>query len=109
MMGINSREIGKGMKQQKSQGKAKKTVELLRQKISWLELKSESLLNISELSEEFNVSRTPLKEALINLEANGWVQRQGSHFTVTPLCLQRMCEIAEGRSVIEIQAYLWAM
>ena len=109
MIGINSREIGNGLKQQKSQSEPKKIVELLRQKISWLELKPESILNISELAEKFNVSRTPVKEALINLKANGWVQRQGSHFTVTPLSLQRMCEITEGRSVIENQAYLWAM
>jgi GntR family transcriptional regulator, rspAB operon transcriptional repressor len=81
----------------------------LRNKITWLDIKPESYINISEIANLFNVSRTPIKEALINLEANGWVQRQGSHFIVTPLSLERLKEISEVRSVIEIKAYHWAM
>ena len=82
---------------------------LLREKIIWLDLKPESVLNLSELAESFGVSRTPIKECLVLLEAEGWVLRHGSHFLVTPLSLNRVKELTEIRSVMEIQANIWAM
>jgi DNA-binding GntR family transcriptional regulator len=86
-----------------------KIVEMLSEKIIWLELQPNSKLSISELSTETGVSRTPIKEALTNLEANGWVQREEKKFIVAPLTLQLLKEIIEVRSVLEIQAYLWAL
>jgi len=87
----------------------KKIYELLREKIIWLELMPETYLNLSELAESFKVSRTPIKEALVLLQADGWVLRHGQHFMVTPLSLSRIKEITEIRMVLEIQANLWAM
>jgi DNA-binding GntR family transcriptional regulator len=81
----------------------------LKEKIIWLELAPESALNISELAEAFKVSRTPIKEALIYLQAQGWVLRQGSHFLVTPLSLDRIREITEIRMNLEVQGNIWAM
>ena len=86
-----------------------KIYELVREKIIWLDLMPESILNLSELAESFEVSRTPIKEALIFLQADGWVLHQGSHFMVTPLSLDRIKEITEIRSLIEVQANIWAM
>jgi len=86
-----------------------KIYELVREKIIWLDLMPESILNLSELAESFGVSRTPIKEALIFLQADGWVLHQGSHFMVTPLSLDRIKEITEIRSLIEVQANIWAM
>jgi GntR family transcriptional regulator, rspAB operon transcriptional repressor len=83
--------------------------ELLIEQIAWLELEPEKVINISELSAKLGVSRTPIKEALIYLEAKGWVMRQGLHFSVTPLSLERMREIADVRSLVEVNAYIWAM
>ncbi len=82
---------------------------LLREKIIWLDLMPESYLNLSELAESFGVSRTPIKEVLILLQAEGWVLRHGSHFMVTPLSLGRIKEITEIRAVMEVQANIWAM
>jgi DNA-binding GntR family transcriptional regulator len=82
---------------------------LLREKIIWLDLMPESYLNLSELAESFGVSRTPIKEVLILLQADGWVLRHGSHFMVTPLSLGRIKEITEIRNIIEVQANIWAM
>jgi len=86
-----------------------KIYELLKEKIIWLDLMPETSLNISELAKSFGVSRTPIKEALIFLQADGWILRLGSHFIVTPLSLDRIKEITEIRSVMEIQANVWAM
>ncbi len=83
--------------------------EALRAKIIMLELAPESVLNISELAEEFGVSRTPVKEALLTLKGEEWIVRQGSHFMVTPLSLERIREITEIRMVLETQANVWAM
>lgn len=81
----------------------------LRKKIIHLELAPESVLNLSDLAKEFNVSRTPIKEVLISLQAEEWIMRQGSHFIITPLSLERIREITEIRMVLEVQANLWAM
>ncbi|MBU1344980.1 MAG: GntR family transcriptional regulator [Proteobacteria bacterium] len=81
----------------------------LRKKIIHLDLPPESVLNLSDLAKEFNVSRTPIKEVLISLQAEEWILRHGSHFIVTPLSLERIREITEIRMVIEVQANLWAM
>ncbi len=81
----------------------------LRSKIIHLELAPESVLNLSDLAREFNVSRTPIKEVLLSLQAEEWIMRQGSHFIVTPLSLERIREITEIRLILEVQANLWAM
>lgn len=83
--------------------------EALRSKIIHLELAPESVLNLSELADEFGVSRTPIKEVLLTLQAEDWIVRQGSHFIVTPLSLDRIREITEIRMVMEVQANIWAM
>jgi DNA-binding GntR family transcriptional regulator len=87
----------------------RKISELVREKIIWLDYMPESIINLSELADSFKVSRTPIKEALIYLQADGWVLRQGTHFMVTPLSLDRIKEITEIRSLIEVQANIWAM
>ena len=86
-----------------------KIATVLKKKIIFLDLAPETLLNLSELAAEFGVSRTPIKEALIALYAEGWVLRHGPHFMVSPLTLERIREITELRVLMEIQANIWAM
>jgi DNA-binding GntR family transcriptional regulator len=86
-----------------------KIYEALKEKIIWLDLRPEAYLNLSELADSFGVSRTPIKEALILLQAEGLVLRHGSHFMVTPLSLGRIKEITEIRNTMEVQANIWAM
>jgi GntR family transcriptional regulator, rspAB operon transcriptional repressor len=83
--------------------------EQLKEKIIWLDLSPGSTLNQEELAKTFGVSRNPLMIALTRLDAEEWVVRSGSHFVVSPLTLDRMREITEIRSVLEMQANLWAM
>ena len=80
----------------------------LKDQIIRLDLAPESLININELSKEFGLSRTPFKEALILLQAEGWVLSQGSSFLVTPLSLDRLREITDIRLIVDVQALLWA-
>lgn len=81
----------------------------LKEKIIWLDLKPGSALNLVELSKSFGVSRNPITIALTRLDAEEWVVRQGTHFVVNPLTLNRIREITEIRSVLEVQANMWAM
>jgi GntR family transcriptional regulator, rspAB operon transcriptional repressor len=86
-----------------------KIYQMLKERIMWLELAPESVMNISELAQDFSVSRTPIKEAMLLLQAEGWILRQKNHFSVTPLSLDRIREITEIRLVMEVQANIWAM
>jgi DNA-binding GntR family transcriptional regulator len=81
----------------------------LRNKIIRLDLAPESVLNLSDLAKEFQVSRTPIKEVLLALLAEEWIMRHGSRFIVTPLSLERIREVTEIRMVLEVQANIWAM
>ncbi len=81
----------------------------LKEKIVWLEVKPGSTLNLVELAESYRVSRNPITLALTRLDAEEWVVRNGSHFVVSPLTVDRIREITEIRSVMEVQANVWAM
>jgi Transcriptional regulators len=43
------------------------------------------------------------------LQAEEWVQRHGSHFMVTPLSLERIKQITEIRSILEVESNLLAL
>ena len=58
--------------------------ESIRRRIIWLDLMPETILNLSELAENFKIRRTPVKEALVLLQGEGWVLRHGNHFMVIP-------------------------
>jgi DNA-binding GntR family transcriptional regulator len=81
----------------------------LRDRIIWLDLAPEGALNISELAKAYEVSRTPIKEALIALKSEGWVLMDGASVMVTPLSLERFRELTEIRMALEVEANIWAM
>ena len=72
-------------------------------------LKPGTVLNLIELSKYFGVSRNPITTALTRLDAEEWVVRQGSYYVVSPLTVSLIREITEIRSILEVQASLWAM
>jgi len=84
-------------------------VDQIRDKLKKNELESGAFINLNKLMNEFNVSRTPIKESLIYLEAEGWVQRSGTHFIVTPLSLNRVREYTEIRVITEVETNVLAM
>jgi len=81
----------------------------LKEKIIWLDIEPGSTLNLVELAASYSVSRNPVMIALTRLNVEEWVVRQGVHFVVSPLTVERMREITEIRSVMETQANIWAM
>ena len=81
----------------------------LKDKIIWLDLEPGVTLNLVELAASYGVSRNPVMIALARLASEEWVVRQGVHFVVSPLTVDRMREITEIRSVMETQANIWAM
>jgi GntR family transcriptional regulator, rspAB operon transcriptional repressor len=82
---------------------------VLKNKIIWLDLSPGNILNQIEIGKEFGVSRNPVTIALTRLNAEEWAVRQGSHYAVSPLTLNRMRNITEIRAVLETQANIWAM
>ncbi|MDW5593030.1 GntR family transcriptional regulator [Conexibacter stalactiti] len=63
---------------------AEQTAQILRDRIVWGELPPESWLAESELARDLGVSRTPVREALQRLEADGLLVRQGTRLLVAP-------------------------
>ena len=86
-----------------------KVYEKLKHEIIWLDIKPETMIALTEVADRFGVSRTPVKEALVHLHAEGWIMRHGSHFISNPLTLDLIRDLTEIRSFMEIQAYIWAM
>ena len=62
-----------------------KVSRVLREAILRLELRPGTLLDEAELAERLNVSRTPVREAIIQLIADGLVVREGRKAKVAPL------------------------
>ncbi|WP_433497982.1 GntR family transcriptional regulator [Sphaerimonospora sp. CA-214678] len=60
-------------------------------------------LNISALSKEFNVSQTPLREALARLEHSGLVHREAlkGYFVAAPFTLDEIVKLTETRLLLE--------
>jgi DNA-binding GntR family transcriptional regulator len=86
-----------------------KVYEKLKHEIIWLNIKPETMMALADIADRFGVSRTPVKEALVHLRAEGWIMRHGSHFVTSPLTLGFVRDLTEIRSFMEIQAYIWAM
>ena len=81
----------------------------LKDEIIWLDIRPGTMIDMAEVANRFCVSRTPVKEALVHLNADGWTVRQGSHFISSPLTFNLIRDLTEIRSFMEIQAYTWAM
>jgi len=83
----------------------KQAYEILKERIMRLQLRPGELLMVQPLSRELGFSRTPVREALIRLESDGFVEEaDGKKFRVSELTLQDIMEIHEIREMIELHA-----
>lgn len=75
--------------------------ERLRASILSLELAPGQRLSERGLEPEFGASRTPIRAALMRLESEGLVQRDGKNWVVAPLNLDEIRALYEFRQVLE--------
>lgn len=75
--------------------------ERLRAAVLSLELAPGQRLSERGLEPEFGASRTPIRAALMRLEAEGLVERDGKNWQVTPLNLDELRALYEYREVLE--------
>jgi DNA-binding GntR family transcriptional regulator len=75
--------------------------ERLRSRILSLELTPGQRLSERGLEPEFGASRTPIRAALMRLESEGLVRRDGKNWMVAPLDLEEIRGLYEFREVLE--------
>lgn len=73
----------------------------LREAILGLELAPAQRLSERGLEPAFGASRTPIRAALMRLESDGLVQRDGKNWMVAPLNLDEIAALYEYREVLE--------
>lgn len=78
--------------------------ERLRTSILTLELLPGQSLAERGLEARFEASRTPVRAALVRLEAEGLVRRDGRSYTVAPIDLAEIAQLAEYREAVETAA-----
>jgi Transcriptional regulators len=74
---------------------------LIREKINKFELASEDTVSDIELSTEFGMSRTPVREAIQELERIGLVIKQRTKYIVAPITEKDVNEIIVTRAALE--------
>ncbi|MBM7073889.1 GntR family transcriptional regulator [Shewanella sp. OPT22] len=85
-------------------------VEVLREKILSGEIAAGEPLRQSALAESLNVSRIPVREALLQLEAEGLVKFEAHKgATATKLSVEQVAELFELRSMIETDLLIKAI
>lgn len=74
---------------------------ILREQIVWEEIPPGTRLGEAELAEQLGFSRTPIRQALHRLEADGLLARVGSRLTVAPFELDVAIELLILRELLE--------
>ena len=89
----------------KSEGSVEKAYEALRKKAIDFEFKPGERLNETALTKTLDVSRTPLREALNRLVAEGFLTFElGRGFFCRPLSPEKILELYQLRSALETEA-----
>jgi DNA-binding GntR family transcriptional regulator len=91
------------MKRNTSIALTKQAYQTLKDRIMRLQLRPGELLMVQPLAKDMGLSRTPVREALIRLERDGFVEEaEGKKFKVSELSLTDIIEIHEIRELIEL-------
>ncbi|MDX2273335.1 MAG: GntR family transcriptional regulator [Cyanobacteriota bacterium] len=74
----------------------------LKEAILSLQVRPRDYLIIGDVAKEYSISRTPVREALILLEQEGWVENEGRRGArVTVPSVQKVMEVIEMQAVLE--------
>lgn len=91
--------------QQKNSGSVERAYALLKEMAASYEFKPDSRLNETELAKRLETSRTPLREALNRLVAEGFLTfRSGQGFFCRSLTSAEIMDLYEARAAIECEA-----
>ncbi len=71
-------------------------------------LKTGRIVDIDRVARDLEISRTPVKEALIALEGEGFISRRGRYYTVFMMSEEDILNLYEVREVLEAQAARFA-
>ena len=71
-------------------------------------LKSGKIVDLDKVSRELGISRTPVKEALIELQGEGLISRQGRFYTIFVTSERDIISLYEAREVLEAQSSMFA-
>ena len=63
-----------------------------------------TFLNIDEISESLNISKTPIREALLELEGEGLIIRNGRYYHIFSLSRKEIMDLYEVRRILEGEA-----
>ena len=81
---------------------AEKVYHTLKQGIISLEIKPREYLFIGDVAKEYGISRTPVREAIVVLEKEGWVENDGRRGArVTVPSVKMILELIEVQGVLE--------
>jgi DNA-binding GntR family transcriptional regulator len=79
--------------------------DILKNKIMHLQLRPGEILMVQSLAKELGTSRTPVREAVVRLEREGFVEAvEGKKFKVSVLTMKKVLEIHEIRKLMEQHA-----
>lgn len=81
---------------------AENVYQVIKQGILSYDIKPREYLVIGDIAKVYKISRTPVREALIRLESEGWVESDGRRgVKVTVPSADRVLQIAEVQAVLE--------
>lgn len=93
------------MKQQRNLSLTMQAYLTLKQRIIDLQLRPGEILLVQPLAKELGISRTPVREAMVRLEQEGFVEEaEGKKFRVSEITLKSVLEIHEIRELLELHA-----
>jgi len=79
-----------------------KTYQQLKQRIMTLQFRPGEIVMVQSLSKELGISRTPVREALVRLQQEGFVEEaEGKKFRVLELSIKSVLELHELRELLE--------
>lgn len=84
---------------------SEKVYRQLKQLIVANQIKPGETLNERDLSESLSVSRTPIRDALRQLEQEGWVSKKGKFKVVSLLTWKSVQDLIEVRRPLELMSY----
>lgn len=91
------------MKQNSTLSLTMQAYNTLKERIMRIQLRPGELLLVQPLAKELGISRTPVREAMVRLEQEGFVEEaEGKKFRVSEITLKSILEIHEIRELIEL-------